>query len=77
MDYIVTNLHKIKTLTLIIWGENDKTLPVRFAYELNEKLSNSILKILKECGYFGIVEKKKEIYDEIINFIDKKALEWD
>jgi len=38
-------LPKIKTKTLILWGENDTQTPVSLAYELKDKIKSSKLKI--------------------------------
>ncbi len=37
---------KIKTPTLIIWGEGDTFTPVAWAYELHQQIANSLLKII-------------------------------
>ncbi len=44
-------LSKIKVKTLILWGENDKILPLKQAFLIKEKLKKADLKILKKVGH--------------------------
>jgi len=62
-------LSKIKTKTLIIWGEKDKMVPVKDAYMFNEKIDNSKLEILAGTGHSPHLEKPKELVDIILKFL--------
>jgi len=44
-------LEKIQTKTVIVWGEKDKILPLKFAFLFKEKIKNSKLKIMKKVGH--------------------------
>ena len=41
----------IRTPTVIIWGDKDKSTPVEDAYFMNEKIRNSKLVIIKDAGH--------------------------
>lgn len=61
------DLYKIKTPTMILWGENDKITPLRSGYVLNYLLKNSNLNIIKNSGHVPIIDSR-EIY---FSFLDK------
>ena len=60
---------KIKTFTLIIWGEKDKITPLSDAYLMNKKIPNSKLEILKNIGHSPYREAPKILAEKILNFI--------
>lgn len=57
---------------LILWGQNDQWIPVKYAYEFKKNLPNSYLVILPECGHIPQEEKPMESLKYIINFINDK-----
>jgi pimeloyl-ACP methyl ester carboxylesterase len=67
---LTSNLKKIKTKTLIIWGEKDTETPVFQAYELNKNIMNSQLVIIPHATH-GLPLK----YPEVIAKDIKKFLE--
>lgn len=63
-------LEKIKTPTLIIWGEKDDVLPLEDAYKLKERIKGAKLKIVpkaKHSPYLEAPEKLAEIISQFIN----------
>lgn len=64
-------LLKIKTTTLIIWGEKDKMTPLQDAYVMNKKIKNSKLEILKNIQHLPYLESPVLLSEKIINFISK------
>lgn len=54
------NLHfllkNIKSNTIIVWGENDKTTPLYMAKKLNKGIENSTLYLYKNSGHFCYLE---------------------
>jgi pimeloyl-ACP methyl ester carboxylesterase len=62
-------LEKIKTFTLIIWGEKDKMTPLSDAHLMNKKITNSKLEVLKNIGHSPHRETPKILVEKIINFI--------
>ena len=65
------DLYKIKTPTMILWGENDQVTPLRSAYVLNYLLENSELNIIKNTGHVPIVYSE----DEYFEYLDKFLIE--
>lgn len=52
--------------TLIIWGKNDKLVPLKYGEKLNKYLKNSKLVVIDDCGHIPFVEK----YDSFINILE-------
>jgi pimeloyl-ACP methyl ester carboxylesterase len=62
-------LEKINKKCLIIWGEKDPWLPVKYAYEINKKIRDSKLIIIPEAGHVPHEEKPEIVNEAIVNFI--------
>lgn len=62
-------MSEIDTKTLIIWGENDKELPLRHAYIIKEKIKNSKLVIIKNAGHFPYLDNLTKVISEIKLFL--------
>ena len=67
---IMDQVANIKVRTLIICGSEDMLTPVKYSKYLNEKIANSILKIIDGSGHMVMLEKPKEfnsILEEFLN----------
>ncbi|MDP2930325.1 MAG: alpha/beta hydrolase [bacterium] len=62
-------LEKIFTPTLIIWGDNDKTLPLSEGQMMNRKIKNSQLEIMKGIDHTPQIEAPELLAQKIIEFI--------
>ena len=60
---------KIKTRTLIVWGENDKILPLKNAHLFKSNIADSQLEVLSWAGHSPHLEKPEELANIIISFI--------
>lgn len=69
IDKITVKYKKIKIPTLIIWGEEDKILPVKDGQKLNKDIPNSKLIIFPKCGHIPLDEKPKKTAQEISKFL--------
>lgn len=63
-------LRNIKIPTLIIWGEDDKTTPLKDAKIMNDLISDSGLVIFKNAGHYSYIDKHYEFLKVITYFID-------
>jgi len=68
-DDFLENLNSIKCPTLIIWGENDKLIPVEYSFLFKEKIENSQLKIFPRTGHSPHLEKPKKLSQAILDFL--------
>jgi pimeloyl-ACP methyl ester carboxylesterase len=64
-------LAKIKTKTLIIWGEKDKLVPVKYAYFFKKKIKNSEIEIIPQVGHSPHIEVPEKLADIILKFLNK------
>lgn len=64
-------LKEMKTPTLVIWGANDKFIPVKYAKVVHKEIPNSRLLIIPECGHVPMVEKPTEFVQAVEDFINQ------
>lgn len=62
---ITYDAHLIDQPTLIIWGEDDKVIPITDAYTLHDRILHSRLVILKNCGHVPM-EEKSDLFAELV-----------
>ena len=62
------NLREINTPTLIIYGDYDP-LSELAGEELVSLIPGAKLEIIKNCGHFPFIEKKKEFTELVVNFL--------
>ena len=60
---------KIKTQTLLFWGEKDTETPLYMAKKLNKWIKNSTLIVSKNVGHFSYIEDYYLFYQAFIDFI--------
>lgn len=70
--YLYSTLEKIKIPTLLIGGSKDYIFPTDFQKELHDKLSNSVLYILDNCGHASFIEKESEVNSIIFDFLTQE-----
>ena len=66
---LLDDLSKIKTSTLIIWGENDKMVPVKYARVFREKIENAKLEIMPKVGHSPHIERPEKLAEIILKFL--------
>jgi pimeloyl-ACP methyl ester carboxylesterase len=65
-------LAKVKSLTVptfILWGREDRIMPIRVGELLHEVIPNSTLEIIERCGHIPQEEKPDETIERISRFI--------
>jgi pimeloyl-ACP methyl ester carboxylesterase len=68
-DSISALIKTIEVPTLILWGENDREIPLEHARRLNLSIRNSTLVIVPQCGHIPHEEKPDESLDAILKFL--------
>jgi pimeloyl-ACP methyl ester carboxylesterase len=63
-------LHRIKTRTLLVWGENDKLLPAAYADVWAEGVPNLSRAMIPQCGHLPHVEKAEDASRIVLDFLD-------
>lgn len=71
-NQIVLPQEKIIThKTLVLWGEEDKTVPIRWADRLGEYFSNMEFRSLRRCGHYSMRELPDQVNEYFISFFKK------
>ena len=69
-DFVIgEQLKDISCPVLIIWGQDDKCLPVKFAERFKQDIKGSVLKIIPDCGHNPQEEKPREVNELIRKFV--------
>jgi 4,5:9,10-diseco-3-hydroxy-5,9,17-trioxoandrosta-1(10),2-diene-4-oate hydrolase len=55
---------------LVVWGEQDKILPVAHAHVAAEAIPNARLHIFQECGHFVQMEKAEAFNALVSQFLN-------
>ena len=67
----LNRLHLTSELpTMVIWGDQDRIIPVEHGYALHEARPGSRLEVLEGVGHFPHVERPGDVVDLIDDFID-------
>lgn len=67
-NQIEDDAHLINQPTLIIWGEEDNVIPIRYGYKLNKEILNSRFVVLKNCGHIPSEEAPESFVEITTNF---------
>lgn len=70
LNPVLENLHTISTPTLIIWGQQDRVLPLKHAYVAKEHIPNARLHIIANCGHITNLECPDEFNNIVMQFLD-------
>jgi pimeloyl-ACP methyl ester carboxylesterase len=64
-------LHRIDVPVKIVWGAEDRILPVGFLKEYKRLLPKAEIEIFKDCGHLPHAEKAEQFCDSVIRFACK------
>lgn len=67
-------LDKIECQALLIYGKNDKTTPVYIGEKIKEKIKNSGLVIIPNCGHFPYIERSRHFLIVLKSFISGEVI---
>ena len=66
---------EIRAPTLIIWGENDRWIPLECGYYFRRDIPNSRLVVIPECGHVPQEEYPEVTASLIVDFIEGRPIE--
>lgn len=66
---LAPDMAKIKTKTLILWGDKDRLISVSCTKTLRKGLTNAWSVIMKNCGHVPMIERPKETAEHYLNFL--------
>lgn len=64
-------LAKITVPTMIVWGEQDRLVPVEAAFDYAERIARSELSIIHDCGHMVELERPGRFNSEVERFVDE------
>ncbi|MDP2926782.1 MAG: alpha/beta hydrolase [bacterium] len=67
-------LQEIILPTLIVWGENDKTLPLSEGQAMNQKIKNSRLEVMKGIDHRPQIETPEALVNLILPFLKTEKI---
>ena len=68
-DVITTKLESINSPTLVVWGENDPVIPVKYAESFVSGINDCRFVKMIGCGHTPYVEKPGKFYDIVHKFL--------
>ena len=66
---LAKRLHRIESRTLVIWGKQDRLVPVVYAEEFGKQIAGSRVEILDECGHIPQVERPEQTLALVSGFL--------
>jgi 2-hydroxy-6-oxonona-2,4-dienedioate hydrolase len=67
-DVLDNRVRKINRPTLVIWGRNDKLIPLSFGERFHQEIANSQLQIIDNCGHIPQLECPTEFSAAVLQF---------
>lgn len=68
-DYLRDHLKDIQIPTLVIWGENDKLIPISNGEYVHRTIAGSKYVVVPRCGHAPGMEKPREYLDIVLPFL--------
>jgi len=68
-----SRLGEVAAPTLIIWGRNDRALPISNAHFFHERIEGSTLEFVEACGHIPQEERPEECARLIVRFLNAPA----
>lgn len=66
-----SRIEQIKQPVLIIWGDQDKIIPVEHAHKFKRDIPNSRLIIYEGSGHIPMIENPQETIRDVLNFFNE------
>ena len=72
-DELIAKLNSVTVPTFILWGREDKVIPLKVGELLHQAIPNSTLEIIEHCGHIPQEEKPDETIARISRFLASTA----
>jgi pimeloyl-ACP methyl ester carboxylesterase len=66
---ITDNVHRLRCPTLIIWGKQDKVLPIEHAHVAASVVPNATLQVFDSCGHAPQAERPVDFNATVLQFL--------
>jgi 4,5:9,10-diseco-3-hydroxy-5,9,17-trioxoandrosta-1(10),2-diene-4-oate hydrolase len=71
-DLLWEALPGVRAPVLIVWGRQDRTLPVQHAYRAAQRLPGAELVLYDHCGHLPMYEKADEFNHDLVDFLERR-----
>ena len=68
---LINRLKRIKARTLVIWGKEDRLIPVKYCEPFITKMDNCKLLLIEKCGHRPHAEKPDLFNKVVIDFLQE------
>lgn len=69
LNSVASDLPKLNKPTLLIWGEQDEQVPVKYAHRLNREIPNSQLALISNAGHLSLFDAPGVVAKMLGDFI--------
>jgi len=70
-DVLDNRLQAINQATLVLWGRDDKLIPLSFGERFHQEIAGSQLRVIDHCGHMPQVECPKEFATAMLQFLSE------
>lgn len=70
---LLDQLQHLRMPVLVVWGVNDRVIPVTQAYAAVRHLPDAELVVIPDCGHVGHVERPDEFLGAVLPFLDRRV----
>ena len=71
-EVISQRLPSVSVPSLVIWGENDNVIPIKYAADFVSSLRDCKYIKMQNCGHTPYIEEPRRFVDNVVEFIDRK-----
>ena len=65
------DLLNLQTPTLLVWGRQDKIIPVKQAHHVAERYPSIEVRIFQDCGHWPQMEQSEAFNEAVLAFLDR------
>lgn len=69
LEQLSTQIRQVRVPTLILWGDQDRTVPVEHAHRFHRDITGSTLRLLPQSGHMSPEERPTQVIDFIEQFV--------
>ena len=66
---LTKRIHRITMPTLLLWGDSDGMVPMKYAEAFQSLLPNASLKVIEKAGHLPQDERPAAVVDAILPFL--------
>jgi pimeloyl-ACP methyl ester carboxylesterase len=66
---LAKRLHRIEIPTLVVWGKQDRLVPVAYAEEFGQRIAGSRVEVIDNCGHIPQLEQPEKTFTLVSEFL--------